>query len=114
MQDLVQPTSPAPAQPPVPPVPSPPGPFASRQEWRAWRRQQRAYIRAQWHSYGPWGWFGIWSWFWGLALVITGGYYLLVNLGVVNWPNAGEILCPSFLILLGVLLLASRIGRNRP
>lgn len=94
---------------PPPPAeqPNPPGPGASRDEWRAWRRQQRA---RGW--YGPWAWGGggVWGWFWGAALVLIGAYYLLQNLGLLSWLK-GDVLWPSLLIVLGVVLLLRR-GRD--
>lgn len=103
----------------APPSPAeslqPPGPGAPRDEWRAWRRQQRDQIRDHWGGgwYGPWGWgwAGVWPWFWGAALVLIGAYYLLHNLGLLSWLK-GDVLWPSLLILLGVLLLIGR-GRDR-
>jgi len=100
-----------PPQPPAQPPPPAPGPGASRDEWREWRRRQRDYMRANWtHDfYGPWGWgwFGGWNWFWGAALVVVGAYYLLSNLGLLNWLR-GDVLWPILLILLGVAILVSR------
>ena len=62
-----------------------------------------------WHS--PWAWGGgMWPWFWGAALVLIGVYYLLQNLGVLNGLKA-DVLWPSLLILLGVLMLFRR-GRG--
>jgi hypothetical protein len=61
--------------------------------------------------YGPWAWGGgWWPWFWGAALVLIGAYYLLQNLGLLSWVR-GDVLWPSLLILLGVLMLINR-GRN--
>ena len=96
---------------PPPPATSPPGPEASRDQWRAWRHQQRA----QGHYggwYGPWGWGwgGSWGWYWGAALVVIGAYYLLSNLGLLTWLK-GDVLWPTLLILLGVVLLVRR-GRG--
>jgi hypothetical protein len=102
---------PPPAQPPNPP----PGPGASRDEWRSWRRQQRDSARDQWPGgwYGPWAWGGgVWPWFWGAALILIGAYYLLQNLGLLNWLR-GDVLWPSLVILLGVLLLIRRRGSWR-
>ncbi len=105
-----------PNNPPPPPGPqpsSPPGPGASREEWRAWRHQQR--MNGPWPggSYGPWAWGGggVWPWFWGAALVLIGAYFLLQNLGLLDWLR-GDVLWPSLLILLGVLMLFRR-GRGR-
>jgi len=105
--------------PPTPPpaVPPPPGPGASRHEWHEWRRQQRDQVRSQWPGggwYGPWPWMWggsrPWGWFWGGALVVIGLYYLLSNLGLLNWLR-GDVLWPVLLILLGVALLVQR-GRG--
>jgi hypothetical protein len=61
--------------------------------------------------YGPWAWGGgVWPWFWGAALVLIGAYYLLHNLGLLSWVKA-DVLWPSLLILLGVLMLIRR-GRS--
>jgi hypothetical protein len=103
---------PPPSVPPPPrEAPRPPGPGASRDEWRDWRRQQRDHVRDQWGGgwYGPWAWGGggVWAWFWGAALVLIGVYYLLQNLGLLKDLN-GNVLWPSLLILLGVLMLVSR------
>jgi hypothetical protein len=96
--------------PPPPEPPAAPGPGASRDDWVAWRHQQRDHWSGGW--YGPWAWGGgVWPWFWGAALVLIGGYYLLQNLGLLNWVR-GDVLWPALLILLGVLMLISR-GRNR-
>jgi hypothetical protein len=61
--------------------------------------------------YGPWVWGGgVWPWFWGAALVLIGAYYLLQNLGLLSGLKA-DVLWPSLLILLGVLMLIRR-GRG--
>jgi hypothetical protein len=98
--DLPSSQPPPPAEPP-----KPPGPGASRDEWREWRRQQRDHWTGGW--YGPWGWGGEWPWFWGAALVLIGGYYLLQNLGLLSWLK-GDVLWPILIILLGVVLLLRR------
>jgi LiaI-LiaF-like transmembrane region len=102
------------APPAGPEPPKPPGPGATRDEWRAWRHQQRRQTWGQWPggSYGPWAWGGGggWPWFWGAALILIGAYYLLQNLGLLNWLR-GDVLWPLLLILLGVLLLVQR-GRH--
>jgi len=98
-----------PTQPAGPPPQ--PGPDASRDEWRAWRHQQRDYWRAQPHAggwYGPWNWWGG-GWFWGAALLVIGAYYLFQNLGLLKWLP-GDVLWPGLLILLGIYLL---VRRNR-
>jgi len=101
-----------PTPPPGPQPTNPPGPGASREEWRAWRHQQR--MSGPWPGgwYGPWAWGGggVWPWFWGAALVLIGAYYLLQNLGLLDWLR-GDVLWPSLLILLGLLMLIRR-GRN--
>ena len=43
-------------------------------------------------------------------MVLIGAYYLLQNLGLLNWLR-GDVLWPSLVILLGVLLLLRR-GRG--
>lgn len=50
---------------------------------------------------------GGWGIFWGGVLVLIGAYALLSNLGLLSWLR-GDILWPSVLILLGVLLLFRR------
>jgi hypothetical protein len=70
-------------------------------------------VRSQWKTGGwpgPYGW--VWwgwggGWFWGAALVVIGGYYLLQNLGLLNWLP-GDVLWPILLILLGIVLLVRR------
>ena len=100
--------------PPTREAPKPPAPGATRDEWRDWRHQQRDYMRDHWGGgwYGPWAWAGggVWAWFWGAALVLIGLYYLLQNLGWLTWLK-GDVLWPSLVILLGVLMLISR-GRS--
>lgn len=101
----VNPTSTPPAA-PTPPAPQPPaapGPYATRAEWRAWRRDTRAYFRSTglFHSYG------IWSWFWAIALILVGAYYFMANLGLFNWVR-GDLIWPALLIVLGVMVLISR------
>jgi Domain of unknown function (DUF5668) len=96
--------------PPPAPAPPPPGPGATREEWRAWRRQQRHQMYGQWPGgwYGPWGsGSGGWPWFWGAALILIGGYFLLQNLGLLDWLR-GDVLWPALLILVGVALLIRR------
>ena len=102
-----QPAGPPPFAPPTPPVP--PGPGASRTEWRAWRRQNRDYVRAQWYGGqwpGPLYWRGG-GWFVGALLMVIGVYYLLYNLGQLAWLKA-DVLWPVVLILFGVWLLVRR------
>ena len=105
-------TDPPNTPPPAPPAPtSPPGPGAYRDEWRAWRHQQRDSTNGPW----PGGWYGPWAWgggrFWGAALVLIGAYLLLHKLGLLSWLS-GDVLWPSLLILLGVVMLIQR-GRGR-
>ncbi len=100
---------PTPTTSPAPQPPVLPGPTATRREWRAWRRQTRAYYRSTgW--YGWTGWSGIWGWFWAIALIMIGGYYLMANLGLLDWVR-GDLIWPALLIVLGVLVI---IGRFRP
>lgn len=96
----------------VPPPPAetpPPDSGAPRDEWPGRRHRQRDRWSGGW--YGPWAWGGggVWPWFWGAALILIGGYYLLQNLGLLNWVR-GDVLWPALLILLGVVML---IGRGR-
>ena len=108
-------SEPPPSQPVAPPPQ--PGPGASRDEWRAWRRQQHEYWREQRYGggwYGP-GWFGMgnwWGggWFWGAALLVVGVYLLLQNLGYLKYIH-GDVLWPLLIILLGIYLLVRR-GRG--
>ena len=95
---------------PPPPAPTAPGPGATRDEWRAWRRSQWS---GGWYGPWGWGWGGAWGWFWGAALVVIGAYYLLTNLGLLNWVK-GDVLWPTLLILLGVVLLLRRARSWRP
>jgi len=98
--------------------PPQPAPGASRDEWRAWRHQTHAYWHSQRHAsgmYGPGQWYGPWnswggSWFWGAALLLIGAYYLLQNLGLLNWLP-GDVLWPSLIIVFGIYLLIRR-GRG--
>jgi LiaI-LiaF-like transmembrane region len=94
------------APPSQPAPPSPPAPGASRYEWRAYRHQMGDYMRYQRRAglwYGSWGW-GV---FFAAALVLTGSFYLLRNLGLLPGINDNEF-WPVLLILLGVVLLARR------
>ncbi len=102
-------TDPPNDMPPPAPAPPPPGPGATREEWRAWRRGQRHQMYGQWPGwYGPWGWGARGRpWFWGAALILIGGYFLLQNLGLLDWLR-GDVLWPTLLILLGIGLLISR------
>lgn len=56
-------------------------------------------------------WFGR-GWFWGVFLVVAGGYFLLNNLGLLWWLR-GDIFWPSVLILIGVALLLRRTWPQR-
>ncbi|HYM66831.1 MAG TPA: DUF5668 domain-containing protein [Patescibacteria group bacterium] len=94
-----------PAPPAQPAPPSPPGPGASRYEWRVYRHNFRAYLRGQRHA-GLW--FGSWGWFFAAALIVTGGYYLLRNLGLLPGIN-DNVFWSILLILLGVSMLARRV-----
>jgi hypothetical protein len=44
---------------------------------------------------------------WPLVLVVLGLYFLLRNLGVLNWLN-GDLVWPVLLIILGVWLILRR------
>jgi hypothetical protein len=89
------------SEPPQGPPPPPP-PEASREEWREWRRQQR-------HSY----WGGHWAWFWGVVLVLVGGYSLLRSLGLLQWIRA-DVFWPLLVIALGVWLIIERAIPRQP
>lgn len=97
---------------PLSPVapPSPPGPGGSRYEWRAYRHQMRVYMRSQRQMAGWYEPFGL-GLFFAIALVLSGGYYLLRNLGALPSVNDG-VLWSILLILLGLVLLM-RVGAWR-
>jgi hypothetical protein len=64
--------------------------------------------------FGAWpmwwgGWAGGWTWFWAVALILWGGYYLLKNLGLLDWIH-NDVIWPILLIALGVFLLVRRRG----
>jgi hypothetical protein len=82
--------------------PQPPAPGAPREEWREWRHQRR-------HMY----WGGNWAWFWGVVLVIVGGYSLLRSLGLVQWIRA-DIFWPLLVIALGLWLIIQRAMPRQP
>jgi hypothetical protein len=88
-----------PRDPQYPPQP-PPG--APREEWREWRHQQR-------HQY----WGGHWAWFWGVVLVLVGGYALLRSLGLLQWIRA-DIFWPLLVIALGIWIIIERAMPRRP
>ena len=83
--------------------PPPPPPEASREEWREWRHQRRHY------SY----WGGHWAWFWGVVLVLVGGYSLLRSLGLLQWVRA-DIFWPVLVIALGLWLIIERAMPRQP
>jgi Domain of unknown function (DUF5668) len=87
-----------------PPRESPPQPprGASREEWREWRHQRR-------HLY----WGGNWAWFWGVALILVGGYALLRSLGLLQWVR-GDIFWPLLVIALGAWLIIERALPRQP
>lgn len=65
------------------------------------------------HQYGyRWGWWGPggWTWFWGVALVLVGCYYLLKNLGLLDWVK-GDLVWPLLIILLGLWMIVARALR---
>jgi Domain of unknown function (DUF5668) len=96
-----------PSDPQYPPQP-PPG--ASPEEWRDWRGQQR---------YQSWGgnWAGNWggsrAWFWGVVLILVGGYALLRSLGLLQWIRV-DIFWPLLVIALGVWLIIERAIPRQP
>jgi hypothetical protein len=90
------------SEPPRESAPQPP-PGASREEWREWRRQQR-------HQF-YWG--GNWAWFWGIALILVGGYALLRSLGLLQWVR-GDIFWPLLVIALGAWLIIERALPRQP
>lgn len=82
-----------------PPPPPPPPSGASREEWREWRRTTRRYYRRGWG----------WAPFWGIVLIVVGGYYLLKDLGYLYWVQA-DVLWPILLIALGVWIVVQRMS----
>jgi len=58
-------------------------------------------------EYGFW-WGGSWTVFWGVALIIVGGLFLLKNLGLlplIDW----DVIWPVLIIALGVFFIVRRI-----
>jgi hypothetical protein len=47
------------------------------------------------------------EYFWPMVLVVLGVYFLLRNLGLIDWLN-GDVVWPVLLIILGVWLIARR------
>jgi len=90
------------SEPPRESAPQPP-PGASREEWREWRRQQRHQVY----------WGGNWAWFWGIALILVGGYALLRSLGLLQWVR-GDIFWPLLVIALGAWLIIERALPRQP
>ena len=88
------------SEPPREPPRPPPG--ASREEWREWRHQRR-------HLY----WGGNWALFWGVVLVLVGGYALLRSLGLLQWIRA-DIFWPLLVIALGLWLIIERAVPRQP
>jgi len=86
-----------------PPRETPPPPGAPREEWREWRHQRRRHVY----------WGGNWAWFWGVVLVIVGGYSLLRSLGLLQWIRA-DIFWPLLVIALGLWLIIERAMPRRP
>jgi len=89
------------SEPPRESPPQPP-PGAPREEWREWRRRQR-----------PVYWGGNWAWFWGVALILVGGYALLRSLGLLQWVR-GDIFWPLLVIALGAWLIIQRALPRQP
>ena len=57
-----------------------------------------------------------WRVFWGIVLIVIGGLYLLDNLGFIDfelWSFIGK-LWPVILIVIGILIIASRGGNGNP
>ena len=48
--------------------------------------------------------------FWPVVLIVAGGYFLLHNLGLLDWLR-GDIFWPLVIIALGVWLIARRAVR---
>jgi hypothetical protein len=51
------------------------------------------------------------EYFWPVALVVVGVYFLLRNIGLLDWLN-GNVVWPILLILLGAWLIVRQ--SNRP
>lgn len=48
--------------------------------------------------------------FWPAVLILVGGYFLLHNLGLLDWVR-GDVFWPLLLIAVGVWLIARRAWR---
>ena len=48
------------------------------------------------------------QYFWPIVLIVIGVYFLLRNLGLIDWVN-GNLVWPVILILLGVWLILRRV-----
>ena len=48
--------------------------------------------------------------FWPIVLIVVGGYFLLLNLGLLDWLRA-DIFWPLVLIAIGVWLIVRRTPR---
>jgi hypothetical protein len=58
-------------------------------------------------------WGGNWAWFWGVVLVVVGGYSLLRSLGLLQWIRA-DIFWPLLVIALGLWLIIEKAIPRRP
>jgi Domain of unknown function (DUF5668) len=58
-------------------------------------------------------WGGHWAWFWGLLLILVGGYALLRTLGLLSWIR-GDIFWPLLVIALGAWLIIERAIPRQP
>jgi phage shock protein C len=52
------------------------------------------------------------DYFWPVVLIVLGAYFLLRNVGLLDWLN-GDIVWPVLLILLGVWLIVRQSTRQR-
>jgi hypothetical protein len=82
---------------PQPTTPQPSPLQGSRDDWPGWR--YRRGFRASGTG---------WTWFWGVALILVGGYYLLKNLGLLEWVR-GDVIWPLLVIALGIWLIVARV-----
>ena len=48
------------------------------------------------------------EYFWPVVLIVIGAYFLLRNLGLIDWLN-GNLVWPAILILLGLWLILRRV-----
>ena len=84
--------------------PTPPTPPTDTGELPPWGR------RGRYRGAYPYWWWGGGSWgvFWGVALVLVGGLFLLKNTGLlpfIDW----DVVWPVLLIALGVFFIVRRL-----